>query len=320
MRLRLLAAMLIVAIMGEGVACTGGHAAEIGIDVAEGRLHGTLLLPAADGEPHPVALILAGSGPTDRDGNQPGLRNDAYRLLAEGLAAHGIASLRFDKRGIGASSAVAVTESDLTVEPYVQEVLAWMGFLAGDTRFSSTFLVGHSEGALLATLAAERAAVSGVVLVAGAGRPAADAIRWQFDRIGLPPDLRVRAEVVLAELEEGRPVAAPPQELATLFRPSVQPYLMSWFAIDPVERVGRLEVPVSVVHGTTDLQVPVEDARKLASARPGIRLVVLDGVNHILREAPDERSANLATYSRPELPLAAGLVEAISAFIRDLAD
>ena len=320
MKLRLLAATLVVALGGDVVTHPGGYADEIAVDVTAGRLHGTLLLPSDNGEPSPVALILPGSGPTDRDGNQPGFRNDVYRLLAEGLAAHGIASLRFDKRGISASSADAVAESELTVETYVQDVLAGIESLAGDPRFTSTFLVGHSEGALLATLAAERASVSGRGVISGAGRPAADAIRWQFERIGLPPDLRARAEAALAELEAGRSVTDPPDELATLFRPSVQPYLISWFAIDPAERLARIDAPVLVVHGTTDLQVPVEDARQLSSARPGIRLVVLDGVNHILREAPEERSANLATYSRPDLPLAKGVVEAISAFIHDNAD
>ena len=110
------------------VPATVTAAEEVAIHEAGGRLHGTLLLPAAGGMA-PVVLIVPGSGPTDRDGNQPQLRNDSLKQLAEGLAKRGIASLRIDKRGIAASRAAAKQESDLRFDDYVADAAAWLDLL-----------------------------------------------------------------------------------------------------------------------------------------------------------------------------------------------
>lgn len=287
---------------------------EVSIRADGAFLHAVLTIPGTVG-PVPVALILPGSGPTDRDGNQPGFRNDVYRLIAEGLAANGVASLRIDKRGIGASAGAVRSELELTVEIYRRDAVAWADRLLSDERFSDLFLVGHSEGALYAILAAETVPAAGLVLIAGLGRPAAATIRWQLDRSGLPASLREAAEAVLSELEAGRRVAEPPHALDALFRASVQPYLISWFALDPAERLADLSIPALVMHGAADFQVPVEEARFLAAARDDVDLVVLDDVNHVLRSAPADREASFATYSRPDLPLADGVVAEIAGFI-----
>jgi len=300
--------------LGHG-AMAAERAEDVSVAVDGGTLHGTLIVPDVSG-PVPVALILPGSGPTDRDGNQAGLRNDVYKLLAEGLSAAGIASLRIDKRGIGESAAAMVAERDLTVGTYVGDIIAWSDLLRDDDRFASLSLVGHSEGALYAILAAEDTQAASIVLVSGTGRRAADTIRSQLEQAGLPGDLRQSADTILSDLETGRPVPDPPGQLHALFRPSVQPYLMSWFAIDPAERLAATGFPVLILQGTTDIQVSVEDAERLAAAREDSDLVVLDGVNHILREAPADRDANIATYTRPDLPLADDVVPAISRFIR----
>ena len=297
---------------------SGASAAEsvdVAIEAAGGTLHGTLTVPAT-ATPVPVVLILPGSGPTDRDGNQPGYRQDVYRLLAEGLAADGIASLRIDKRGVGASAAAMPSEEGVTVETYLADTVEWMEFLEVDDRFSSLSLIGHSEGALYAILAAENVPVSALILISGIGRPAADAIRWQLDRADMPAALREEAENALVALEAGRTVADPPESLSALLRPAIQPYLISWFAIDPVERLAELAVPALILHGATDLQVPVEDAKRLAAARADVNLVVLDQVNHILRKALMDRQSNFATYSNPDLPLAAAVMPPITDFIR----
>jgi hypothetical protein len=137
--------------------------------VPGGTLHGSLMLPATT-QPAPVALLIAGSGPTDRDGNNPaGGNNDSLKRLAIGLAERGIASLRYDKRGVAASRAVAPREEQLSVEAYVADAVAWGQLLKADPRFSQLILLGHSEGALIAALAAADAGADALVSVAGIG-------------------------------------------------------------------------------------------------------------------------------------------------------
>lgn len=280
-----------------------------------GTLHGTLEMPGRPG-PLLVALLHAGSGPTDRDGNNPVGRNDGLKLLAEGLARHGIATLRFDKRGVGASRSAAPAEVDLRFETYIDDAVAWIGRLRRDPRFSGLAVVGHSEGALIGTVAATRTPVDAVVVVSGAGRPAADVVVEQLAmRLASQPGVLEQARRIVEELKAGRTVPDVDPGLAALFRPSVQPYLISWFRYDPAREIARLKIPVLIVHGTTDLQISVDDARALARARPGARLRIIDGMNHVLRLAPSEVPANLETYNNPALPLAPGLIETLATFL-----
>lgn len=281
-------------------------------------LHGTMLLP--DGEAKvPGVVIVAGSGATDRDGNSrlgtQTLKNDSLKLLAEQLAAHGIASLRFDKRAIGASHVTNLDEASLRFATYVADAVKWTALLAADPRISRVVLIGHSEGALVATMAAETVPVAGVVTIAGAGEPAAAVLRRQFRSGALPAPLVAPAEATLDSLVAGMPVATPPPELLALFRPSVQPYLMSWLPLDPAKELAKLTVPVLIVQGSTDLQIGESDARALAAAKPDAKLVIIPGMNHVLKTAPADRAANVATYHDPSLPLAPGLIDAVAGFV-----
>lgn len=290
---------------------------ETGLTVAAepAPLHGTLLAP--DGPARAAVLILPGSGPTDRDGNNPlGVSAGTYRRLAEGLAAQGIASVRFDKRGVAQSAAAAPSEADFTFRDNVSDARLWIDETLSRTGLSCVWLVGHSEGALvaLATASNDDPQICGLVLLAGAGRKAGVVLREQLASAPLPPDLRTAAETALTELEAGRTTEAPPQ-LNVLFRPSVQPYMISWLALDPAALIADYEGPVMIGHGSTDLQTTLADAQALAAAQPNARLVVWDGVNHPLKTAPADRAANLATYGDPTLPLASGVVEDVAGFI-----
>jgi len=264
----------------------------------------------------PGVLILAGSGPVDRDGNLPGARNESLKLLPHGLADQGIASLRADKRGIGASRAAERREEDLRFGSYVADAVTWLAVLRAEPRVSRVFLLGHSEGALVATLAAQRAEVAGLVVVAGAGEPAGRVIERQLAAAGVPEALQDASRRIITALEADQTVPDVPAELAPLFRPSVQPYLASWLPIDPVTELARVQVPMLVVQGTTDLQVGVDDARRLAAARPGAELVLIEGMNHVLKRASPDRATNVAAYADPNLPLAPGLIPPITAFLK----
>ncbi|WP_242078258.1 alpha/beta hydrolase [Brevundimonas diminuta] len=294
----------------------GPASTDIALPAQPAPLHGTLLTPEASTA---VAVILPGSGPTDRDGNSPmGVAASTYRMLAEGLAEQGIATVRIDKRGIAASAPAGLDETKLRFDDYAADARAWAAEAASRTDQSCAWLIGHSEGALVALKAVEGGddKVCGLILLSGAGRPAGVVIREQL-QAGLPEPLKTQAFAVLTVLEAGRTVADTPPALAALFRPSVQPYLISWLPLDPAALLATYDGPVFIGQGTTDLQIGVTDAQALAAADPKATLKLWDGVNHLLKTAPADRAANLATYADPALPLAPGVAQDVATFIRE---
>jgi pimeloyl-ACP methyl ester carboxylesterase len=290
---------------------------EVTIDGGKAPLHGALLVP--DGRASSAAvLIVAGSGPTDRDSNSiiPGVKPNTLKMLAQGLAAQGITSLRFDKRGIGASAPALTSEVDLTFDTYIDDVVAWAKFLSAQPGVRCVVILGHSEGALLATEAARKATTCGVVSVSGSGRPAGDLLKAQLTAAQMPDALRAEAFASIDKLRAGQRVETVSPQLMSLFRPSVQPYMISWLPLDPAADLATLKAPVLIIQGETDLQVEVADARLLAKARPDAKLLLLDGVNHVLKPAPADRAANIATYADPDLPLDPRVVPAVAAFVK----
>jgi fermentation-respiration switch protein FrsA (DUF1100 family) len=159
-------------------------------------------------------------------------------------------------------------------------------------------------------IAAKRCGAAGFISIAGAGRPAAEVLREQLAG-KLPQELALRSDVILRGLEAGKTTADPPSELAALYRPSVQPYLISWLKYDPRKEIAALSAPVLIIQGSTDIQVSVDDAKRLAAANREAKLVLIEGMNHVLKDVPKNRERQLASYSDPTLPLAAGVLPAI---------
>jgi len=304
------------------LACAGRTALAAEQDIAlatpTGTLSGTLALPAAAGKPV-VVLIVAGSGPTDRDGNTPmaGGRNDSLKMLAAALERDGFASVRYDKRGIGASRAAGPAESALRFGAYVDDAVAWIAQLKADPRFASVVVLGHSEGSMIGMLAARQAGAAAFVSIAGIADTPATVLRTQLAG-KLPPALAEASERILAGLERGETSADVPPALAMLYRPSVQPYLISWLKIAPARAIAALRVPVLIVQGSTDIQVDVGQARRLGAARPDARVVVIDGMNHVLKAVPADPQRQLASYGDPALPLHPQLAATIAGFLRGL--
>ncbi|MDQ6827099.1 MAG: alpha/beta hydrolase, partial [Candidatus Eremiobacteraeota bacterium] len=180
--------------------------------------------------------------------------------------------------------------------------------------------LGHSEGSLIAMLTAQRDAnVSSYVSLEGAGMNGADALKSQLTPPRLPVEYVAQVDADLDSLRGGKTVSAlqtPYPTLNALFRASVQPYLISWFKYDPAQEIAKLRVPILIVQGTTDLQVGVNDAKRLASFNPKAQLVLIDGMNHVLRDAPADMAQNFATYSQPALPLAAKATSSVADFIK----
>ncbi|TNB92258.1 alpha/beta hydrolase [Pseudomonas jessenii] len=286
----------------------------ISLDTGSGELFGSLLLPKSD-NPVPVVLILAGSGPTDRDGNNPdGGRNDSLKRLAWVLAKHNIASVRYDKRGVAASRPATPDERNLSVEGYVDDAVAWSQKLKSDPRFGPLILLGHSEGALIATLAAPRADAAALISLSGSARPVDQVIREQLAR-SLPPPLMLRSNQILDSLKAGHTDDNVPAPLQPIFRPSVQPYLISLFRQDPAKAFAQLKMPALIVQGSNDMQVGVGDAQALKAAKPDAELVVIEGMNHVMRIVPADVKRQLASYKDPNLPLAAELGGKLIEFI-----
>ena len=279
-----------------------------------GRLYATLDLPPGKGL-WPVVLLHAGSGPTDRDGNGPLTQNNALKFLGRALAAKGVAVLRIDKRGMGASAKAMTKEEDLRLETYAADVTAWVAVLRKDSRFTKVGIAGHSEGSLICLIAAKEAKPDAIVSLCGPGRPLQDVLREQL-KARLPKELLEKSETILASLEAGKVVSDVPAPLAPLFRPSVQPFLMSAFQHDPPKLLAAFPGPVLVVSGTTDIQVSVADGNRLAAGKAGVKHAVMKDMNHVLKVMPQtEMLAQLPTYRDATLPLHPKLADEVAGFL-----
>lgn len=282
-----------------------------------GPLAGTLIEAGAGA---PVVLIVPGSGPTDRDGNNPMMGRPApYKLLAEGLAAEGVASVRVDKRGMFGSRAATPDPNQVTIGGYADDVHAWIAAIRARTGAACVWLLGHSEGGLVALAAAQRReGVCGVILVAAAGRPLGTVLREQLNANPANAPVLGQAMAAIDSLEAGRKVdtAGMHPGLLGLFAPAVQPFLIDAFSHDPAKLAAAWPGPLMIVQGERDLQVAMADARALAAARPDAPLLVVPAMNHVLKAvAGEDRAANVAAYSNPSLPLAPGLAGQIAAFV-----
>lgn len=293
--------------------------AEIEAPGPAGPLRGTLLSPRAGDAP--VVLIVPGSGPTDRNGNGPiGLHASTYRLLADGLAEKGIASVRIDKRGMYGSASAIPDANDVTIEDYATDLHAWVTAIRARTGASCVWVLGHSEGGLVALLAAQQTAdICGLILVSTAGYPLEQVLRQQLQSNPAYAPFLGNAMSIIESLGAGKTVDAASIDpaLLPLFGPQVQRFLMSELTIDPAALLARYTKPALIVQGSRDIQVGVQDAQRLKHANPRAELALISNANHVLKAVyTNARSENLAAYSDPTLPLADGVVEAISAFVR----
>ncbi|MEW4924748.1 alpha/beta hydrolase [Algibacter sp. 2305UL17-15] len=284
------------------------------LETETGKIEGTLVMPLASSK-IPVVLIIAGSGPTDRDGNNPIMKNNSLKMLAEALGNHGIASVRYDKRGIAESKKAALSESDLRFEDYIKDVESWIDTLNQNEKFSELIIAGHSEGALIGLIASQSKNISKYISISGAGEPAGTILKAQLKS---QPDYILNPSLsILEKLEKGEHVANVPKMLYSLFRPSVQPYMISWFKYNPQEEMAKLDKPILIIQGTTDIQVSVLDAEKLATSNKKAQLKIIEGMNHILKNSELDRAKNLETYNNPSLPLKEELVALLIDFIKN---
>jgi uncharacterized protein len=312
--------LLIAVAASCGVAAAAAAPIETFIEAPgpSGALKGTMLTPVPGAGP--VVLIIPGSGPTDRDGNNPaGISAASYRLLAEGLASHGVTSVRIDKRGMFGSAAAIPDANAVTIEDYVTDVRAWGRVIRERTRAPCIWLLGHSEGGLVAMAAAKNPDVCGLLLVAAPGRPLAQILREQLKANPANAPLLDQALPAIDALEAGKRVdtSSMPAALMGLFRPAVQGFLISAFSYDPTRLLAGYEKPVLILQGQRDIQVREADARALKLADPKASLVLLPDVNHTLKGVTsDDVRANIATYGNANLPLGPGVIQSLVDFLK----
>jgi alpha/beta superfamily hydrolase len=286
------------------------------IPLKEGTLSGTLFTPRGVTKP-PVVLIIAGSGPTDRDGNSTLIKgkNNSLLQLADSLAKYGIASLRYDKKGIGKSQVRGLKEENMRFEDGATDALACINWLR-EKGFKNIYIAGHSEGSLVGLVAAQQTKLKGFISIAGAGRPIDQVLREQINSGGGPDSIKLLASRYLDTLLAGQRIAKPNPILFSIFRPSVQPYMISWLHYDPGKLVQALHCPVLLVQGNKDIQVQVADALLLQKARPSARLAVIENMNHVFKLVTSTNPAdNIKSYSDPALPIASSLVQELIKFI-----
>jgi uncharacterized protein len=283
----------------------------ITLTTKSGDLVGVLTTPKFE-KRFPIVVIIAGSGPTDRDGNNPRMKNNSLKMLAHGLAKHGIASLRYDKRGIGESKAAAKSEADLRFDDFVNDASDWVALLKQEKKYSSVLVAGHSEGSLIGMMVAAKA--DGFISIAGVGQSADKVMKDQL-RVQ-PQSVKDVTFSIIDSLKQEMAVKNVSPFLYSLFRPSVQPYLISWFKKDPQTEIKKLKIPILIVQGTNDIQVAVSEAKLLASANSIAKLVLIEDMNHVFKITKGDRQENISTYSNPSLPISEKLVQSIIDFVK----
>lgn len=272
------------------------------------HIDGTLLLPATNTK-NALAIIIAGSGPTDRDGNQNFLQNNSLKKLAIGLAKEGIATFRYDKR-IVKQIRKGNVDKNIMFDDFVTDAVSVLNYFR--ERFDKIYIIGHSQGSLVGMLAAKEGA-DGFISLAGAGKSIDEVVVDQVQNTA--PMFTEDTKRVFNILKEGKTTDDFPPALASIFNKELQPFMSSWMQYNPQEEIKSLTIPVLILNGTKDLQVSEEEAKLLKSAKDNAELNIITDMNHILVPIEGDNLENSKSYNEPRRTLSPKLIEAISTFI-----
>jgi uncharacterized protein len=278
-------------------------------------INGTLYTPLKQNNATKLVILIAGSGPTNRDGNQIGLTNNSLKLLAESLVNNGIAVYSYDKRIFAQMASGKLDEASLTFDNFIDDAKAVILYFKNQKKYHSITVAGHSEGALIGMVAANGNA-DAYISIAGAGRPIDEVLLEQIGKQA--PFLKEEVEKNVASLKSGNTFELKNQMLASLFRASVQPYMISWIKYNPQNEIKKLQIPSLLINGDKDIQVSVQDAQLLQQAKPNAQLHIIPNMNHIFKVIKGDDMENKASYTNPELPICVELTSIITTFIRSL--
>ena len=278
-------------------------------------LNGSLYTPSQQSKKLNLVILIAGSGPTDRDGNQMGLANNSLKLLAEALANNGIAVYSYDKRIFTQMASGKLDEASLSFDNFIDDAKAVIQHFKNQKKYNSITVAGHSEGALIGMVAANGNA-DAYISIAGAGRPIDEVLLEQIEKQA--PFLKEEVQKNLETLKNGTTFELKNQMLASLFRASVQPYMISWIKYNPQTEIKKLQIPTLLINGDKDIQVSVQDAQLLQQAKLNAQLHIIQNMNHVFKEIKGDDAENKAAYTNPDLPISIELSSIITTFIRSL--
>lgn len=275
-------------------------------------VYGTLLQPK---EKSPkLVILIAGSGPTDRNGNQQMMQNNSLKMIAQGLASEGIASFRYDKRIFTLLKQQALQENKLRFDDFIEDAVSSIQYFKEKKSFEKIYVLGHSQGALVGLMAALNTEVDGYISLAGAGQSIDQVI---INQIGMQmPGLKDETVTAFTTLREKGSVKEFNPALTSILRPSVQPFIASWMNYDPAQEIAKMTAPVLILNGSKDLQVDVNEAQALKMALTSADFQIIENMNHVLKTVSGNDLDNTKTYNDTTIPLAKELIPAISAFVK----
>ena len=275
-------------------------------------IDGTLLLPTIS-EEVPLVIIIGGSGPTDRNGNQQMMENNSLKFLAEALYNNGIASYRYDKRIVKLMKNRTLREKDIRFDDFITDAETVTDYFKNGGEFSKIYIIGHSQGSLVGMIATKDRA-DGFISLAGAGQQIDDVIVDQIAKQS--PRLKESARTAYDDLRANGVALNYSSSLGSLFRPDLQPFMSSWMKFDPKAEIAKLKVPVLIVNGDKDIQVQISEAEHLREANPNSEYFVIKNMNHILKKIEGSDLENTKSYNIYNVPIMPELVERVSTFIK----
>ena len=253
-------------------------------------IDGTLVVPESIENP-PLVILIAGSGPTDRDGNQSFMKNNMLKKLAEKLSENGIATFRYDKRVVKQLK-TRTFDKNIRFDDFVTDAKSVITYFR--PSYSSIIIAGHSQGSLVGLLATE-AGVDGFISLAGAGNPIDQIILEQITNTA--PFFTEETKRVLEILKSGKTTTDFPPALGSIFNLDIQPFMSNWMQYNPQELIKSLKIPVLIINGTKDLQVSASEAQVLKAHKADAELVIIDNMNHILFEINGDDLVNTKSYN-----------------------
>ena len=258
-----------------------------------------------------AALLIAGSGSVDHDGNGPKMKPATLKKLSDALVARKIATLRYDKRGAGGWKPAFGRPEDFRFKDYVDDAASLVNYLRSSGRFSHVVVVGHSEGGLVAILTAQRLPIDRLVLLVTAARRQGDLVKDELQK-KLPPDVYAPIASAIDAIMAGQIVDPPPHGLE--IPPAMQPSIASAFTEDPIEPLKKINAPTLIVGGGRDLQIARVDFLALSTASPLAKTLWLPDMNHVLVDVSDDAD-DYAAYNQPDRALDPAMIDAVANFI-----
>ena len=277
-------------------------------------LNGTLLTKNQENKTN-LIIIIAGSGPTDRDGNQTNGKNNSLKFLAEGIVNHKNDVFNFDKRLFVQIKTGKIDEKKTSFNDMIFDVKNIIQYFKAQNKYKKIIIAGHSEGSLIGMIAGNGNA-DAFISIAGAGKSADLIIEEQIEK--LAPSLKEEVHQGFEKLRKKEIFENKNPMLASIFRESVQPYIISWIQYNPQVEIKKLKIPILIVNGTKDIQVGVADANLLKLAKPDAEIQIIENVNHVLKEIIGDQNENMASYTNPNLPVSKIVLEKVNNFINNL--